>query len=145
MHLYVCLCMHLYVRLCVWFIQILTAYLELHVCEGAMPLILEYWEKVAGCLSHQLSTVVSRSPAHQKSSSITVNAKIVLSSLSVSFSSQYCAEMIYSLKNQVVSRIRDIDLSCYTLVLPILQEVADKSVPNKKLVSYKNVCDNLSA
>ena len=45
--------------------------------------------------------------------------------------------MIYSLKNQVVSRIREIDLSCYTLVLPILQEVSDKSVPNKKLVNAK--------
>lgn len=48
---------------------------------------------------------------------------------------QYCTEVVHSLNEQVVMRIRDLDLSCYSLVLPVLQEVAAKSIPNQKLVS----------
>ena len=47
---------------------------------------------------------------------------------------QYCTELIHSLDQQVVTRIREIDLSCYSLIVPVLQEVADKCIPGKKLV-----------
>ena len=50
---------------------------------------------------------------------------------------QYCTELIHSLDQQVVARIREIDLSCYSLILPVLQEVADKCIPGKKLVNNR--------
>ena len=47
---------------------------------------------------------------------------------------QYCSEVIHSLDAQVVTRIREIDLSSFPLLLPVLQEVAENSIPTIKLV-----------
>ena len=48
---------------------------------------------------------------------------------------QYCNEVMHSLNEQVVTRIREIDLTCYTLILPVWQEIATKSLPEGTLVS----------
>ena len=53
-------------------VQIFTVYLELYV-EGSAPLILEYWEKVSGCLAHQLAAKVSVCQPQHLDSTIAVS------------------------------------------------------------------------
>ena len=57
---------------------------------------------------------------------------------------QFCSEVMISLNEQVITGVKMLNLSCYSLLLPVWQELATKSLPDRKLVMLiLCVCNNL--
>ena len=90
-------------------LQVWTVYMELYV-KNSTPLIVEFWQKFIGRLTHLMNGDMEENVRATYSYTRTCNYT------HFHLSMQYQREVIRSLNEIVVIRLKKISLSCYALV-----------------------------